>query len=126
MWGSIIGGVVSIIDKIIPDQKAAAEAKIRLIELEQKGQLTELREAASIIKAEASGDSGIQRIWRPIVMLTFTALIVCRWLGISINDVVLSPELEMKLFEIVQLGLGGYVIGRSAEKLMKTYSENRK
>jgi hypothetical protein len=126
MWGTIVGGVVSVIDKIIPDPKAAAEAKIRLLELEQKGQLTELQEAASIIKTEAAGEGSLQRNWRPLVMLTFTALIVCRWLGISLNEVMITPELEMKLFEIVQLGLGGYVIGRSAEKLMKTYSDTKK
>lgn len=125
MWTTIIGSVLGIVDKIIPDPAKAAEAKIRLLDLQQKGELTELTEAASIIRAEAEGESSLQRMWRPIVMLTFTGLIVCRWLGISINTVVIPPELEMKLFEIIQLGLGGYVIGRSGEKIMKTWAESK-
>jgi hypothetical protein len=49
-------------------------------------------------------------------MLVFVALIVARWFGLA------APNLQeaeyLKLWDIVQLGLGGYVIGRSVEKIM--------
>jgi hypothetical protein len=48
-------------------------------------------------------------------MLTFGALIVARWLGYSAPGI--SEAEVLKLWDIVQLGLGGYVIGRSAEKI---------
>jgi hypothetical protein len=48
-------------------------------------------------------------------MLTFVTLIVARWFGWA------APELNeaeyLKLWSIVELGLGGYVIGRSVEKI---------
>lgn len=76
--------------------------------------------AANIVVAEAQGQSWLQRSWRPITMLTFVALIVARWLGWS------APELTtgeaLKLWDIVELGLGGYVIGRSAEKILPKLS----
>jgi hypothetical protein len=48
-------------------------------------------------------------------MLTFTALIVARWLGFSAPGI--SDAEVLKLWDIVQLGLGGYVMGRSVEKI---------
>ena len=50
---------------------------------------------ATIITAEAQGESWIQRSWRPITMLTFVALVVARWMGYSAENV--TPELEEDL-----------------------------
>ena len=50
-------------------------------------------------------------------MITFTALIVARWLGWSAPN--LQPTEYLELWAIVKLGLGGYVIGRSAEKIVE-------
>ncbi len=70
---------------------------------------------ASIITAEAQGESWLQRNWRPLLMLNFAALITARWLGYGAPN--LTPDLELKLLDIVQIGVGGYVIGRSVEKV---------
>ena len=48
-------------------------------------------------------------------MLVFVALIVARWFGYAAPG--LSEAEALKLWSIVELGLGGYVIGRSAEKV---------
>lgn len=71
--------------------------------------------AAGIIKAEAESEHWLAANWRPILMLTFGALIVARWLGWAAPD--LAEAEYLKLWDIVQLGLGGYVIGRSVEKI---------
>ena len=60
-------------------------------------------------------------------MLTFVGLIVARWFGWSAPG--LSEAEALALWDIVQLGLGGYVIGRSAEKLVPSIADalkNRK
>lgn len=106
----------SIIDKILPDPKAAGEAKLRLFELEQQGQLSEITAKSAIIQAEASSEHWLAATWRPVLMLTFGALIVARWLGFSAPGI--SEAEILKLWDIVELGLGGYVIGRSAEKIL--------
>lgn len=49
-------------------------------------------------------------------MLTFVALIVARWLGWSAPN--LGEAEVLKLWDIVEIGLGGDVIGRSAEKVL--------
>ncbi len=114
-WAATIPVLGKIIEKIIPDPDKAAEAKNQLVDLAVNGELDELAERAGVIKAEAQGDSWLQRSWRPIVMLVFTALIVCRWLGWSAPD--LTEAVELKLFSIVQLGIGGYIASRGIEKV---------
>ena len=111
-----IGG--KLIDRLWPSPEDAAKAKLQLFEMAQKGELTELSARADIIKQEAASESWLASSWRPITMLTFTSLIVARWFGIAAPN--LSVEEYLKLWDIVQLGLGGYVMGRSAEKVLPT------
>lgn len=121
----VAGPVLKIIDKIIPDPQAKQAAQLEFIRLQQQGELAELDAelrmrlaAADIVKAEAQGEGVLQRNWRPILMLTFGALIVARWLGWSAPG--LGEGEVLKLWDIVQLGLGGYVVGRSVEKIAPT------
>ena len=48
--------------------------------------------------------------------LSLRTLIVLRWLGWSAPGI--SEAEALKLWNIVEIGLGGYVIGRSAEKTL--------
>jgi hypothetical protein len=36
------------------------------------------------------------------------------------------PELEIQFWNLLQLGIGGYVIGRTGEKMMKSYTDTKK
>ena len=54
-------------------------------------------------------------------MLTFGGLIVARWFGLAAPN--LSEAEYLKLWDIVQLGIGGYVIGRSVEKVIPEIAE---
>ena len=115
-----VGG--KLIDRLWPDPAQRDLAKLKLMELQQSGALAQLaaetelsKGAANIVKTEAAGGF-LAASWRPITMLVFVGLIVARWFGLS------APNLQeaeyLKLWDIVQLGLGGYVIGRSVEKIM--------
>jgi len=116
MWQTLIPIVGSVLDKILPDPQAAADAKLKMLELAQKGELADLTARAEIVKTEAASQSWLASSWRPITMLTFTGLIVARWFGWSAPN--LSVEEYIKLWDIVELGLGGSVIGRSFEKIV--------
>ena len=109
----IIGDVL---DKVIPDPVAQADAKVKLMELAQKGEFAEMNARADIIKAEASSESWLAQSWRPILMLTFGALIVARWMGFAAPGI--SEDEILKLWSIVELGITGYVVGRTAEKIL--------
>jgi hypothetical protein len=111
----------SLINHFFPDPKDQADAKLKLFELYQSGELTLVSSQANIITAEASSDSWLAKSWRPILMLTFGALIVARWFGITAPN--LTEAEYLKLWDIINLGIGGYVIGRSAEKIVPSIAD---
>lgn len=109
-----VGG--KLIDKFFPDKAQADNARLELLRLAQAGELAELTGRTEIVKTEAASSHWLAANWRPLVMLTFAGLIVARWFGWAAPN--LAPDEYLKLWDIVELGLGGYVIGRSAEKIV--------
>ena len=101
----------TLIDKFWPDAGAAEKQKAELF-------LTTFLARADIVKTEAASSHWLAANWRPLMMLTFCGLIVARWLGFAAPD--LAEAEYLKLWDIVELGLGGYVIGRSVEKVAPT------
>jgi hypothetical protein len=106
----------ALIERLFPDKEKADQAKIQLITMLQNGELQELAARTGIIQAEAASEHWLAATWRPILMLTFGGLIVARWFGWAAPN--LSEAEYLKLWSIVELGIGGYVIGRSGEKVL--------
>ena len=74
---------------------------------------------AKIVNSEASSEHWLTANWRPIVMLVFTGLVVARFLGFEAQGMK-DAEYEA-LWNLITLGLSGYIVGRSAEKSIKVY-----
>lgn len=70
-----------------------------------------LESQSNIIVAEAQGQSWLQRSWRPITMLAFLCLVIFDSFGWLANP------LADQAWTLLQIGLGGYVAGRSLEKI---------
>ncbi len=121
--GKLIGSVRTAItgeESLTSDARAQLEGMLGKLEDKALDLQTHVVNAQkSIIVAEAQGGSWIQRNWRPVVMLTFAGLIVAHWLGWTAEN--LKEAEVLMLLEIVKIGLGGYVVGRSAEKCVKYY-----
>ena len=49
-------------------------------------------------------------------MLAFVVAILAYWFGLTPEGV--PEEAVMQMFALVKIGLGGYVVGRSAEKIV--------
>ena len=121
--GAILPSIFKTIDKAVPDKTKAAELKasIQTQLLENEGK--QLEAAASIIVAEASGHSWLQRNWRPLLM------IVCVF--IVANNYILAPyvmlfvqqnialPLDQNIWDLMKIGVGGYIVGRSGEQIAK-------
>jgi hypothetical protein len=121
----LIPALAPILGKVVgnlfpdPAEKAKAEQEV-LTQLMQHQQQIESA-AASIIQTEAASKHWLAANWRPVTMLTFLGLIVARWFGWAAPD--LSETEYIKLWSIVEFGLGGYVVGRSVEKIAPTVAE---
>jgi len=77
-----------------------------------------------IIVTEAKGN-WLQRSWRPILMLAFGFIVIYVKFLAPLFDLRI-PELENEFWNLLQLGIGGYVIGRTGEKMMTTYADSKK
>lgn len=98
----------TLIDKFWPDAGEVEKQKVQTF-------LAVFMAQADIVKAEAASEHWLTACWRPLVMITFAGLIVARWFGWAAPS--LSEAEYLKLWSIVEFGLGGYVVGRSAEKI---------
>ncbi len=119
--GAIIDRVSSIIDQTVEDKDLAnkIKAEIRLTLLTKEYDLIqkELEAKRDIIVAEAQGQSWIQRNWRPITMLVFVYIIAHNFIIsplLALDQLPIPPD----MWDLLKLGMGGYIIGRSAEKIV--------
>lgn len=118
----VISGLIGkAIDKAVPDKDEALRLKSEITIAAMSYDQKELEGAVSIINAEASGESWLQRNWRPLLMLWFAALVGAHWLGFTPAN--LSDDVVVQLLGIVKVGIGGYVLGRSGEKIIKEYKK---
>ena len=123
-----ISGMISPITKLVDElhtseeEKQAAKQKIFQLQSKVFTQALDyeknlIKAKADIVKAEAQGQSWIQSNWRPITMMFFLVLIGLYWFGLAPQYLIDNPDLVDSLFDLIKIGLGGYVVGRSAEKI---------
>lgn len=111
-------GVEDSPDAVNQALKTDPKAAIKLREVEADLEKARLESRSNIITAEANGESWLQRNWRPLLMMWFAILVGGYWFGMTPDN--LSEATVLSLFDIVQLGVGGYIAGRSAEKITRT------
>ena len=122
------GPVARIIDKAVPDEALAAKLKheLQIAAVSQQSEL--VRAAGDIIAAEARSDHPLAAQWRPILMLSITAILLNNYLvapyALAIFGASVTLELPEPLWTLLTVGVGGYVMGRSAEKAVRTWKGN--
>lgn len=132
--------ITDLVDDLHTSDEEKGAIKAKLFELqvglyekvmEYEAKLAEFQ--TKIITAETASESWMTRNWRPLMMVIFTALVVNRWTGLSailgFPSVFISQEIEMELWSVIKIGIGGYVGGRSLEKIVPPVVEalkNRK
>jgi hypothetical protein len=125
----IIGAGLKIIDKVIPDPAAKAEAQLKLQQLAQDGHLAELQadmneqnNVSDRWKADLSSDSWLSKNIRPMTLIA----ILC---GYFIFATASAFELNVKQAYVELLGQWGMLImsayfgGRTLEKIMAKKGE---
>lgn len=125
MIQTLIPTLIPILGKVVgnlfpdPAEKAKAEAEVMRQLLTAQGEIE--KAASEIIRTEAASEHWLAANWRPLTMLTFVVLIVARWFGWAAPN--LSEAEYIKLWSIVEFGLGGYVVGRSVEKIAPSIAQ---
>lgn len=120
--GPLLTSLLGVVDKAVEDKDLATQIKARLNEQALNGSLKELEAAASIIVAEAQGESWLQRNWRPLLMVLFGAIIANNYMLVPIFGTP-AAEIPPDMWDLLKLGVGGYVVGRTAEKSLKAWKD---
>jgi hypothetical protein len=125
--GQALDKGLGVVDKLVADKDLAEQLKSQIksqVLVQNHDQLVkELDSQTKIILAEAKG-GWLQRNWRPILMLTAIAIIannyiIAPYIGLFFPGKELMLELPGGLWALLNVGVGGYAVGRSAEKILK-------
>ncbi len=120
----VIGEIGKVIDDLFTSDEERIHAKNEILKVLKQQQLELQKLQTEIIVAEANGN-WLQRSWRPILMLAFGFIVIyVKFLAPLFNFNI--PPLENEFWDLLQIGIGGYVIGRTGEKIAKEYASTKK
>ena len=121
--GGLVKEVGNVIDKLFTSEEERLKAKNEIFKVLQEQQLELKKLQTEIIVTEANGN-WLQRSWRPILMLAFGFIVIyVKFIAPLISLPI--PPLENEFWDLLQLGIGGYVVGRSVEKVAKNITINK-
>ncbi len=123
---TVVSKIADLIDQKVEDKdlanKLKAEIQTDILTKEYSRIEQELEAQKAIIVAEATGHSWLQRNWRPITMLVFVYIIAHNYIIaplFGLQELAIPPD----MWSLLKIGLGGYVIGRSVEKVAPTIAD---
>lgn len=115
-----------IIDNLTTTREEKDEAKIALAKAQGALESDFHKAQSSVIIAEATGASWLQRNHRPLTVLTFVFIVawnyvlgpIGTWLATILGAAAVFPVLELPpgLWGTISLGMGGYMALRTYEK----------
>ena len=118
LLGRIFDPLAALLDEAATSASAREAARVKLAAVKADAfsaalafEEDRLATAARLVAAEAGGQSWLQRNWRPLTMLCFLFLVMADSFGL------LAFRLSAEAWGLLQIGLGGYVVGRSVEKI---------
>ncbi len=129
IWTKILGGgaksvlepVAKILDDVITNDGERMVAKKNKMKVITGFSEKMMQFQKDILTTEMKGN-WLQRSWRPILMLMFGFIVIYEYF---IAKVFLLPSagLPVEFWQLLKLGMGGYIIGRSVEKTAEKISE---
>ena len=111
------------VDKAVEDKDLANRLKADLQTQMLQSHTEELTAAARVIEAEAKA-GWFAASWRPLLMYVLIFILIWNYiLGPIIKfffHAAITIDLPGDVWTLLQIGLGGYVVGRSAESVART------
>lgn len=120
---SLLNAASGIIGKFVtdPNQKIQAQLELAKIQAEFNAKTIDAdiafaADQAQVITTETKSESWMARNWRPMIMIMFGYIIFHNYIIAQIFSLNILP-IPDDLWSLMKLGLGGYVFGRTAEKI---------
>jgi uncharacterized membrane protein (DUF106 family) len=120
----IISVGMKILDKVIPDPAAKAEAQAKLLEIQQQGRMaelqadqTEMQEVTKRQQADMNSDSVLSKNIRPATLI-FILVVYSTFAMMSAWDIEVNNNYVELLGQWGMLIMSAYFGGRTLEKIM--------
>ena len=136
----MIGALIPILAPLLGDivKRVLPEDKDKAAEIEREISMALLmnsasveKAAAKVILAEARSEHWITATWRPILMTVITIIVAWNFLFAPLIEmfveltsggkIPLAIDLPSELWTLLTVGVGGYVVGRSGEKIARNF-----
>lgn len=114
--------VAEAVDALSTSEKEKLELKEKLTATVLSNLVNAQAQATSVLLAETNGN-WLQRSWRPVLMLAFGFIIIYEYFISRVSGLP-SANLPVNFWDLLELGMGGYVVGRSVEKVAETVTKN--
>lgn len=126
---SLLPVVGNVLDRVLPDtvEKDKVKAELQAQMLQHSAEIE--KAAASVVVAEAKGESWLQRNWRPVTMMSFVVIIVNNYIAVpwlqTLGLPAVSLDIPPDMWSLLQIGIGGYIVSRGAEKGIKNWKDTK-
>jgi hypothetical protein len=122
-FAPLLNTIFKTVDKAIPDKDLAEKLKAEMnMQLLTSG-TEELKASARIVEAEAKA-GWFASSWRPLLMYVMIFILIINYIIApmikAVFHVSIGFDLPTDVFTLLQIGLGGYVVGRSGESIART------
>ena len=117
---SVADAVSGLVERLTLPAREKKQLEADVLRLLLKREKEVLRVRAALLQEEGKGN-WLQRSWRPMVMLVLTLLVV---LGVFTESSMLSDT--SRFWDLLEIGLGGYVVGRSGEKIVQAFTGKKR
>ena len=119
--------VGDLVKRFVPDSDKAIEIdkEVKLALLDHTDNIESLR--GKIVLEEAKSGSWMTATWRPLLMMVVVAIIACNYLFFPFvrlfQPEMVNLELPHELWNLLTIGVGGYIVGRSGEKMVDRWKD---
>ncbi|MBF3825405.1 hypothetical protein ISF98_29125 [Burkholderia pseudomallei] len=114
--------------KIVESQVEMAQIAADVTKAELAFETNNVTQGAQTVRAEISSDSWLAKNWRPILMLLFGYIVANNYVIAPYMQAMfhasLSVPIPPDLWELLKIGIGGYVVSRGVEKGLKTWKSS--
>ena len=125
--GPIAKLIAKTVDKAVPDKDLKEKLKHEINTQLLTSVTDEMKAASKIILAEAQSGSWLTSSWRPALMWICIIVIFNNFILMPFINIIFGTSLILEIpdpmWNLLTIGVGGYIAGRSGEKIAQKWKE---
>jgi len=126
--GTLLPGLMELISKYITKEEDKVKLQSEITKHILSNEKSVIEASRDVVKAEVESESVLAKNWRPILMYLLMVLLV--WIiaiapvfGLVESTKTSLAAVPSDLWNLLMIGMGGYILGRSAENITKSITK---